>query len=173
MLILLAVIFAVILIVGVVFNYAAAYFHNHYSDCGRKKWYNFGCFVSRGDFEEIFVCVGAIGLSITLFATLCVGIAVSNSMVIDEKITMHEEENATINDQVNVIVAEYKEHELQVFDSAKEDISPMVVFSLYPELKSNTLVEKQIQTYMDNQTEIKQLKSKKLDYEVCKWWLHF
>ena len=173
MFILLAAIFAVILIVGVVFNYAAAFFHNNYRDCGHKKWYNFGHFVSRGSLEEVFLYVGVIGLIVSLIVTLCLGIAVSNTMVIDDKITMYEEENATINNEVNIIVSNYQEHELEVFDNAKENISPMVVFTLYPELKSNTLVEQQITTYIENQKEIKALKSKKLDYEVYKWWLHF
>ena len=51
--------------------------------------------------------------------------------------------------------------------------SGRMLFSMYPELKSNELATKQINLYISNNAEIKKLKEAKLDYEVYKWWLFF
>ena len=173
MLILLASIFALILILGIVFTCAVSHYRDCYRKDGTDKWYAFGHFLCKFDIEEICCYIGGIGLALMLLAMLCIGIKVSNEMVIDDKIAMYEEENAAINQEINILVSNYQKHEADVFDNAAENISPTVVLSLYPELKSNTLVEKQIDTYVANQKEIKSLKASKLDYEVYKWWLHF
>ena len=173
MLILLASVFAMLLLLSFVFAIAHKYYNSHWNGTKNDGWYTLGKTVDMFDFDSAFGFIGGIGLSLTLIVMLFVGIGLSNSMVIDDKIAMYEQENAAINEEVNLIVSDYKEHELDVFDAVTEDISPVVVFSLYPELKSNTLVSKQIDTYIANQEEIKFLKTKKLNYKVCKWWLCF
>ena len=44
---------------------------------------------------------------------------------------------------------------------------------MYPELKSDNLVTKQIELYVENNKQIKKLKSEKLDYNLMAWWLYF
>ena len=51
--------------------------------------------------------------------------------------------------------------------------SSITLVSLYPELKADTLVTKQIEVYIDNNKKIKNLKEKKINLSVKKWWLYF
>lgn len=91
---------------------------------------------------------------------------------LDAKIAMYTEENAIIEQQIAECVERYQEYEQGVF----EKVSPtdaVAVVTLYPELKSDTLVQAQIETYVENNNKIKQLKEKKIDASVRKWWLYF
>lgn len=49
----------------------------------------------------------------------------------------------------------------------------MTLITLYPELKSDKLVQKQINIYVDNNKKIKILKEKQINGKVLKWWLYF
>jgi hypothetical protein len=60
---------------------------------------------------------------------------------------------------------------LKNIDISNTDI--VVLTQLYPDLKSNEMVNTQIQIYQENNNKIKELKEQKLDYQVSKWWLYF
>ena len=90
----------------------------------------------------------------------------------DEKIAMYQEENAYIENQIDMVVKQYQEYETDIFESANVD-SPMVLVSLYPELKADTLVQEQIDIYVANNQKIKELKEKKINGNVYRWWLYF
>lgn len=92
--------------------------------------------------------------------------------IIDKKIQMYQEENNKIESDIDILVKKYIEYEQNTFKNAKQE-SSMVLVNLYPELKSNELVQEQIKVYTDNNYQIKKLKEKKLDYQVSKWWLYF
>ena len=49
----------------------------------------------------------------------------------------------------------------------------MQLIQLYPELKSNKLVQDQMKLHIKNNNKIKAYKLKKQDYEAAKWWLYF
>ena len=49
----------------------------------------------------------------------------------------------------------------------------MALVSLYPELKADTLVQQQITVHTENNAKIKELKEKKIDLKLSKWWLYF
>ena len=139
----------------------------------KARKYDIGHRAYMSDSNQIWTAVGAIALGIVLIAILYVGVSSSRLMVIDDKIVMYEEENAQIEAGVNQIVSKYLEHEEATFAEAVENISPTMVFSIYPELKSNTLVEKEIETYVANQKTLRELKASRYDYELCLWWLWF
>lgn len=143
------------------------------SNLREARKYDIGHRAYMSDSNQYWVGVGAVALAIVLIATLALGISSSRLMVIDEKIAMYQEENAQIETGVNQIVSKYVEHEEATFAEAVENISPTVVFSMYPELKSNTLVEKEIETYVANQKTLRELKASRYDYELCLWWLWF
>lgn len=120
-------------------------------------------------------------------ASLCIGLLVgisagvgiitnldivASGKVIGEKISMYQTENSKIESQVDVLVKQYMEHENDTFDEAKGTDS-MTLISLYPELKSDTLVKEQIKIYNKNNSQIKKLREKKIDVSVAKWWLYF
>lgn len=119
-----------------------------------------------------FVVVPAIMLAVSIIVTIFLGISVTKLSVIDEKIAMYQEENTRIEEQVSIIVNDYLEHELNMVDAASID-SPIVLATLYPELKSNELVAHQIDIYVANNKTIKALKTQKINGSVCRWWLYF
>lgn len=127
--------------------------------------------------EEEDVAVGMLVVSglvgvVTLIATIAVGAMVVNDSVLDDKIAMYTEENVIIEQQIAECVERYQVYEQGVF----EKVSPtdaVAIVTLYPELKSDTLVQAQIETYVENNNTIKQLKEKKIDASVRKWWLYF
>jgi hypothetical protein len=110
-----------------------------YPNCGR-----------RPEKMDVAICtfntLGAILTSICVIASLILTGYLSMRPVIDDKITMYQEENTAIEQ------AELKTE------------SPTVLISLFPELKSDTLISKQIEIYVANNQKIKELKEEKLNY---------
>ena len=127
------------------------------------------------DNEWFYYMLNGVGGTLTilmLIAIMSIAPDYSNVMVIDDKIALYEEENANIEQNIGELVENYKDYESSTFENFKLD-NPSILFSMYPELKSNELATKQIDLYISNNTEIKKLKETKLDYEVYKWWLFF
>lgn len=91
---------------------------------------------------------------------------------IDSKITMYEEENATIEEKINVSVKSYMDFEANAYAEIK-DKDFMNLVSLFPELKSDTLIQKQIEMYIENSDQIKKLREEKIDLSISKWLLYF
>lgn len=121
----------------------------------------------------IVICIisGVIGLFIGI-AILIEMSTVIDSRYIDEKIAMYEEENERIETQIDELVKNYMAHEDQIFENAGSE-SSMTLVTLYPELKSDALVERQINTYTENNRNIKILKEYKIEAASAKWWLYF
>lgn len=91
---------------------------------------------------------------------------------VNKKIEMYQEENAIIEQQINDLVTNYMEYEQDTFKDFKSE-SSITLVSLYPELKSDELVQAQIDTYIENNNKIKELKEAAIDLSVLKWWLYF
>lgn len=126
---------------------------------------------------------GAVGILIGCMAEFFVVIAIiaqccgiSQLKVADTKIAMYEEENTKIEQDIATIVKDYMNYEKDTYKIASEQIdssSLLVLTELYPDLKSNELVKKQIDVYTENNNKIKQLKEEKINNQICKWWLYF
>ena len=95
-----------------------------------------------------------------------------DSRYTDQKIQMYQEENEKIEENVNVIITQYMEHENETFDMSKIE-SSTVLIQMYPELKSNELVSKQIDIYNENNKKIKKLKLEKIKNQKAKFYLYF
>lgn len=91
---------------------------------------------------------------------------------IDQKIEMHEAQNAQIEESVAVAVEKCMQHEGDIMTEISPD-SAITLVSLYPELKSDTLIEKQIEVYVSNNNKIVELKEKQIIEPLLKWWLYF
>lgn len=91
---------------------------------------------------------------------------------IDDKVVMYQQENKKIETQIDELVKNYMKYENNTFKEFKTESSVAIV-SLYPELKSDTLVKSQIETYTKNNNKIKGLKEKKIMRSVYRWWLYF
>lgn len=85
---------------------------------------------------------------------------------------MYEEENTKIEQQIADVVTQYQEYEAGIFTEVAPE-SAMTLVALYPELKSDTLVQSQIEVYADNNKQIKELKCMAINTSVIRWWLYF
>lgn len=142
---------------------------------GDKKSWDWRFRQACYDNENIYYILNTIGgilLLCSLIATVVVGVYYSQTRVIDNKISLYQEENIKIEEQINIIVEKYQTYEKGTFENCKIE-DPTMVFVMYPELKSDSLVTKQIELYIENNKQIKKLKSEKLDYQLMAWWLYF
>lgn len=119
-----------------------------------------------------------VGITSSILFIFCVvtvivlGIQVKNLSVIDDRIAMYEEENAKIEQQISDVVKQYQKYESDIFTEVNPESSIQYV-SLYPELKSNTLVQSQIEIYCKNNSLIRILKDDLISGSVKRWWLYF
>lgn len=125
--------------------------------------------------DEMFY-VGAVCMvivfAIVSITTLNTALGLVDSRVIDERIAMYEEENAKIELQIAETVKQYQEYEKGIFTDVAPDDAVMVV-AAYPELKSDELVQQQVQIYLANNEKIKELKEEAINVKVKKWLLYF
>ena len=85
---------------------------------------------------------------------------------------MYTEENQNIEEAMNILVEQYMNYESDTYGNLKNE-SSITLVSLYPELKADTLVEKQIEIYTENNKKIKELKEKIINISNYKWLLYF
>lgn len=120
----------------------------------------------------IFQIVGSVVILISILASVLLLICVLNRVNIDKKIALYEEENTKIEQQIADVVKQYQEYETGIFTEVSPEGSIALV-ALYPELKSDTLVQSQIKVYVDNNKTIKDLKSSAINAPIYRWWLYF
>lgn len=129
-------------------------------------------FDSDNDGEFVLAIISSSFIVVSLISVAILAIQVSNLSVIDQKIAMYEQENAKIEQQIETAITAYQQHEKDVFTEVKPD-SYIQLVSIYPELKSDTLVKEQIKTYQSNNKKIKELKVTAINGNVKRWWLYF
>ena len=127
---------------------------------------------NAGEWCSVSGGIGFLFSIIAFIAIIILGIHVKSISVIDDRIDMYEEENTRIERQIADVVEQYQKYETDIFmEVAPENAVTMV--SLYPELKSNSLVQAQIEVYVENNKTIKYLKDKQINGDVYRWWLYF
>lgn len=99
-------------------------------------------------------------------------IITKNNATINERITMYQEENQKIEQQIDILVKSYQEYESGVFADTTVD-SAITLVNLYPELKADQLVSSQLDIYIKNNEQIKSLKLEQINADVVRWWLYF
>ena len=97
---------------------------------------------------------------------------VGTGHTIDSKIAMYEEENKSIENSIDITVKSYMDYEASTYQEIK-DKDGIDLVALFPKLKSDTLVQKQIEVYLANNDKLKELKEKKIDLSKAKWELYF
>ena len=109
------------------------------------------------DTGEVFSGFGSLISVVALIGIIInIGILI-NGRTFDDKIAMYEQENAAIEQSVDVLVKDYYKHESDTYSSSKP--AHAVLFaSAYPELQSNDLAMKQLEIYVENNNKIKGLK---------------
>lgn len=136
-----------------------------------------GCILDRKTKIDSDICFGISGIGIivgfcALVGLIVVGVNVKSFSVIDDRIAMYEEENTRIEQQVADIVEQYQKYETDIFMEVAPE-SAVTMVSLYPELKSDSLVQAQIEVYTDNNKTIRNLRDKQIEGNVYRWWLYF
>lgn len=130
------------------------------------------CLEAHDFFTVISVLSGIV--AILLLLPICwLSVDVFTANTIDSKIAMYQEENAKIEQDVDKIVKEYIEHEHDIFADLNTEESSITLISLFPELKSDMLVQQQLEIYVSNNSEIKKLKEEKIDIVKKKRILYF
>ena len=118
---------------------------------------------------------GILGCLIGLIALI--GIFVNIGFLVygrtlDDKIAMYEQENAAIEQSVDVLVKDYYKHESDTYSSLKPE-NAVLFASAYPELQSNELATKQLEIYVENNNKIKELKEDQINLSKNRFWLYF
>ena len=124
------------------------------------------------DTEEVFSGFGSLISVVALIGIIInIGILI-NGRTFDDKIAMYEQENAAIEQSVDVLVKDYYKHESDTYSSLKPE-NAVLFASAYPELQSNELATKQLEIYVDNNNKIKELKEDQINLSRNRFWLYF
>ena len=116
--------------------------------------------------------ISAIAACVIFVIAIITTIVVVDAQTADERIAMYEYENQKIEKQITEIVENYQEYEKGIFAEVNEE-NAMALITLYPDLKSDSLVKEQISVYVENNEKIKKLKEEKISVRPYKWWLYF
>ena len=115
---------------------------------------------------------GISGGVISFIALIVLLVNASTLKTLDQKIEMYQAENSNIETQIADCVEQYQQYETKIFTAVSPD-SAITLVALYPELKSDELVKKQIEIYIANNQKIKELKEQKINGNVIRWWAYF
>lgn len=126
----------------------------------------------KDEIGKIFQIIGTVVTIISTIVTIVMLVCVLNRVNIEKKIAIYEEENTKIEQQIADTVKQYQEYETGIFTEVAPE-SSITLVALYPELKSDTLVQSQIEVYVENNKTIKELKSSAINAPVYRWWLYF
>lgn len=119
-----------------------------------------------------FQIIGVIVIISSIIAFVSLLKCVLDRVGIDKKIAMYETENTKIEQQIVDVVKQYQEYESGIFTEVAPE-GAMTLVTLYPELKSDALVQSQIEVYIENNKEIKELKNMTVNASFYRWWLYF
>lgn len=125
------------------------------------------CMEECGWFAGLFVIIGVVMFGYNAYQIR------QCKLVIPAQIAMYEEENARIEEKVSNTVAKYMEYEKDIFIEVSPDDDAFTLISLYPELRSDTLISKEIEVYISNNNAIKELKTEMLRISNYRFWLYF
>lgn len=133
-----------------------------------KKEYNYEI---MANLKYAMVIIGLFFILFSVISSLYIA-DIIEGRDIEKQIEMYKEENQAIEQQINALVENYMEYEGETFKEYSVDES-MMLMSLYPELKSDQLVVKQMEIYSENNNMIKKLKMNLIDINSSKWILYF
>lgn len=127
------------------------------------------CIERIGEVVQLVGWVIAIIASVLVFAFWVAHMCMATA---DDKIEMYQEENMKIEQQIADMVEQYQKYETDIFMECKPE-SSMTMVALYPELKSDALVQSQIEVHTKNNEQIKHYKAILIDRSLINWWLCF
>lgn len=130
------------------------------------------CIFIDKNIGEVFSGFG-IFISVVALIGIIINIGILiNGRTLDDKIAMYEQENAAIEQSVDVLVKDYYRHESDTYSSLTPE-NAVLFASAYPELQSNELATKQLEIYVENNNNIKELKKDQINLSKNRFWLYF
>mgnify|MGYP006375287157 FL=1 len=130
------------------------------------------CIFIDNNIGEVFSGFGFFISVVALIGIIInIGILI-NGRTLDDKIAMYEQENAAIEQSVDVLVKDYYRHESDTYSSLTPE-NAVLFASAYPELQSNELATKQLEIYVENNNKIKGLKEDQINLSKNRFWLYF
>lgn len=113
--------------------------------------------------------IGCVSLLCTLLAAAEYNKAITTA---DARQLVLEEQNQIVLSQIEPLVQQALEYESNTYKEFKLDVAKVIAFTqLYPDLKANSFLNKQIDIILANQQEIKQLKLDKATLNAYHFWL--
>ena len=124
-------------------------------------------------FEDVLVCLGGIIFAVFFFVTaVVVGIYNYDKTTVNSRLVVLEEQNQVVLSQIEPLVQQALEHESNTYKELKLDAAKVIAFTqLYPDLKANSFLNRQIDIILANQQEIKKLKLDKASLNAYHFWL--
>ena len=119
--------------------------------------------------------VFAISLIVLVVVIICCLFNVNKIVkanTLEQKITVYQEEMTNIENSINPVVQNYLDHEKETYTALTPD-NAVIFASIYPELSSNEIVQKQLNIYNEYLISIKNLKLEIAEISTAKGWLYF
>lgn len=128
-----------------------------------------GACSDNGPVLGMSIVIGGLSLFCTLIAAAEYNKAITT---VDARQLVLEEQNQIVLSQIEPLVQQALEYESNTYKDFKLDAAKVIAFTqLYPDLKANSFLNKQIDIILANQEEIKQLKLDKASLNAYHFWL--
>lgn len=109
-----------------------------------------------------------------LLSSCAVLYEIQRERVLENQITMLEEGNQNFEEKMATLVTDYMKRESETFEAATINPKTLTFYvAKYPELKSDSLVNNQIERYNANKSEVVELKKELISIGQFKWFLYF
>ena len=125
------------------------------------------------DWEEVSICTGALAVFAGIAVISVTACLVDVTYRTDKMIQIYTEENEEVEKKLENAVQNYMQYEKDIMISVSPDTDTISLISLYPDLKSDKLVESEIETYISNNDKIKELRAGKTKKSIYKFLLFF
>lgn len=124
------------------------------------------------DWGEALKVMGGLFLAVVIAVSLFKIGTIAKAPEYERKIEVYETEMVSIQNTINEVVENYFDHEKDTYTALTPE-NAVVYASLYPELQSSTLVQKQLEIYNEYLISIKNCKLHLAEIPTARWWLYF
>lgn len=150
MLLMLAIIFILVIVIGLIISHK--------------------CYTS--DWGEGLTVTGFLFLAVVIAISLFEVHTIAKEPEYERKIQVYGTEMVSIQATINDVVENYLDYEKDTYTALTPE-NGVVYASLYPELQSSTLVQKQLEIYNEYLVNIKDCKLHLAEIPTARWWLYF
>lgn len=118
------------------------------------------------------LCISVLVSCILLIKVINLTVDVKTANTIKQKIEMYEQKNLAIEENIDAIVKNYMAFEADTYAEVK-DKDAISLVSVFPDLKSDSLVQQQIELYMSNNQKLLELNEEEINLSRKRFELYF